>query len=68
MTVDTGDGYTVSSETGAASMGLSDNDEPTPEVNITASQGGCEGENVTFTLTAAPAPTSAHAPNSVRKS
>ena len=31
---------------------------PTPEVNITASSGGTEGSNVTFTVTANPAPTS----------
>ncbi len=30
---------------------------PTPEVNITASSGGTEGSNVTFTVTANPAPT-----------
>ncbi len=30
---------------------------PTPEVNITASSGGTEGSNVTFTVTASPAPT-----------
>ena len=30
---------------------------PTPEVNITASSGGAEGSNVTFTVTASPAPT-----------
>ncbi len=31
---------------------------PTPEVNITASSGGAEGTNVTFTVSANPAPTS----------
>ncbi len=30
---------------------------PTPEVNLTASSGGTEGSNVTFTVTASPAPT-----------
>ena len=38
------------------------NDDPkvvTPQVNITSSAGGTEGDNVSFTITATPAPTSA---------
>ncbi|MCY4168734.1 MAG: hypothetical protein OXE82_10695, partial [Rhodobacter sp.] len=53
-----GDGYTVGS-LAARSVDILDNDDPSvPEVNITASAGGTEGEAATFTLTAAPAPAS----------
>ncbi len=53
-----GDGYTVGS-LAAGSVDILDNDEPSvPQVNITASAGGTEGEAATFTLTATPAPAS----------
>ena len=51
-----GDGYTVSSSNGAATVTVADND--VPEVNITGSASGTEGQNVTFTLTTNPAPAS----------
>ena len=54
-----GDGYTVGS-LAARSVDILDNDDPSvPQVNITASAGGTEGEAATFTLTATPAPASA---------
>ena len=68
LTVNSGSDYTV----GPLSAGIAlvrDNDDgapeqqsppqppPTPEVNITSAAGGTEGSNVTFTLSANPAPT-----------
>ncbi|MDE0673887.1 MAG: putative Ig domain-containing protein, partial [bacterium] len=60
VTLRPGVGYTVAADKGTASVRVADNDglPSAPEVNITASQGGSEGENVTFTLTATPAPAS----------
>ena len=49
-------GYTVSSSQGAATVAVSDDDEPTPEVSISAGNGVTEGGDATFTLTASPAP------------
>ncbi len=46
------------SETTATRLIIIDDDPPTPEVNITNASGGTEGDNVTFTVTASPAPTS----------
>ncbi len=40
-----------------AEMAAQQTPPPTPEVNITAAAGGTEGSNVTFTVTASPAPT-----------
>ena len=60
VTVDTGDGYTVSSSDGSASVGVADDDDPppaTPVVRISGASSGEEGEDVTFTLSATPAPT-----------
>ncbi|MYD98812.1 MAG: hypothetical protein F4X98_15695, partial [Gammaproteobacteria bacterium] len=55
-TLQSGNGYTVSSSNGAATVAVADND--VPEVNVTGAAGGTEGGNVTFTLTANPAPAS----------
>ena len=57
-TLQTGQGYTVSSTQGAATVSVTDNDlpPPTPEVNVTGAVSGPEGQDVTFTLTANPAP------------
>ncbi|MXZ90989.1 MAG: hypothetical protein F4W95_10845 [Chloroflexi bacterium] len=59
VTVDAGDGYTVSTTQGAATVGVADNDDPppaAPEVNISGATSGEEGQDVTFTLLATPAP------------
>ena len=58
-TVNAGSGYTVSSSQGAATVGVSDNDDaPTPVVSVTAGSGVTEGGDATFTVTASPAPAS----------
>ncbi len=58
-TVNAGSGYTVSSSQGAATVGVSDNDDaPTPVVSVTAGSGVTEGGDATFTVTASPAPVS----------
>ncbi len=54
-TLQSGQGYAVSSSQGSATVTVADNDLP-PEVNVTGSAGGEEGQDVTFTLTATPAP------------
>ena len=54
-TLQSGSGYTVSSSNGAASVSVAD-DDATPEVNVTSAVSGPEGQAVTFTLTANPAP------------
>ena len=57
-TVNAGSGYTVSSSQGAATVGVADNDAAsTPVVSVTAGSGVTEGGDVTFTVTASPAPT-----------
>ncbi|MCY4331137.1 MAG: leucine-rich repeat protein, partial [Cyanobacteria bacterium MAG CAR1_bin_15] len=56
-TVTAGTGYTVGS-VATASVAVADNDVP-PEVNITSAAGGSEGDDVTFVITATPAPTAA---------
>ena len=56
-TLQSGSGYTVSSANGAASVSVSD-DDATPQVNITSAASGPEGQDVSFTLTANPAPAS----------
>ena len=56
-TVNAGSGYTVSSSQGAATVAVSDNDDAsTPVVSVTAGSGVTEGGDVTFTVTASPAP------------
>ena len=57
-TVTAGTGYTVGS-VATASVAVADNDVPPPEVNITSAAGGSEGADVTFVITATPAPTAA---------
>ena len=58
-TVNAGSGYTVSSTQGAATVGVSDNDDaPTPEVSVSAGSGVTEGGDAVFTVTASPAPSS----------
>ena len=57
-TLQSGSGYTVSSSQGAATVAVSDDDHPTPEVSITAGSGITEGGTATFTITANPAPAS----------
>ena len=58
-TVNAGSGYTVSSSQGAATVGVSDNDDaPTPVVSVSAGSGVTEGGDATFTVTASPAPSS----------
>jgi len=59
-TVDAGSGYTVSSSQSAATVTVADNDDaPRPVVSITGSLGGSEGESVSFTISANPAPPAA---------
>ncbi len=56
-TISSGTGYTVSSNAGAATVAVSDDDAPTlPEISITAGSGVTEGTAASFTLTASPAP------------
>ena len=56
-TISSGTGYTVSSNAGAATVAVSDDDAPTlPEISITAGSGVTEGTAASFTLTATPAP------------
>ena len=58
-TVNAGSGYTVSSSQGAATVGVSDNDDaPTPVVSVTGGTGITEGGDAAFTVTASPAPAS----------
>ncbi len=49
-------GYTVSATQGAATVNVADDDEPTPEVSISAGNGVTEGGDATFTITASPVP------------
>ncbi len=49
-------GYTVSATQGAATVSVADDDDPAPEVSITAGSGVTEGGDATFTITANPAP------------
>ena len=56
-TISSGTGYTVSSNAGAATVAVSDDDALTlPEISITAGSGVTEGTAASFTLTASPAP------------
>ena len=59
-TLDTGEGYTVSSSSGAATVAVADDDDPappTPEISIAAGSDITEGSDASFTLTASPTPT-----------
>ena len=56
-TVDSGNGYTVSTSSGAATVAVSDDD--VPEISISAGSGVTEGSNASFTITASPTPASA---------
>ncbi len=60
-TLSTGTGYTVSGTTNAATVAVSDDDDPpaTPVISIAAGSGVTEGANASFTVTASPTPTSA---------
>ena len=61
-TVDTGTGYTVSSNNGSATVAISDDDDPppaTPVISIASGSDVTEGSAATFTITASPAPTAA---------
>ena len=59
-TVSSGQGYTVSSTAGTATVAVADDD--VPEISIASNGDITEGDNATFILTANPAP---HAPLSV---
>ena len=63
ITVNTGNGYTVSSSAGAATVAVSDDD--VPEISVDAGSGITEGGDASFTITANPAP---HAALSVKVS
>ena len=61
-TLSTGTGYTVSGTNNAATVAVSDDDDPlpaTPTISIAAGSGVTEGSDATFTVTATPAPTTA---------
>ena len=48
--------HTVSATQGAATVIVADNDDPIPEVSVTAGSGVTEGGDATFTITASPVP------------
>ncbi len=50
-----GVGYDLGADK-SATVGVADDDDPLPQVDITASSGGTEGASAVFTLTASPAP------------
>ncbi|MDE0644094.1 MAG: hypothetical protein OXH95_08220 [bacterium] len=59
VTVNAYSGYTVSSSQGTATVVVADDDVPlpvTPEISVTAGAGVVEGGDVSFTVTANPAP------------
>ncbi len=59
VTVDAGDGYTVSGAQGSASVAVSDDDDPppvVPEISVSGGGGVTEGGDASFTVTASPAP------------
>ena len=61
-TLSTGTGYTVSGTNKAATVAVSDDDDPpvvTPVISIAAGSSITEGADASFTVTASPAPTSA---------
>ena len=61
-TLSTGSGYTVSGTNNAATVAVSDDDDPppvTPTISISAGSSITEGCDASFTVTASPTPTSA---------
>ena len=59
-TLSTGTGYTVSGTSNAATVAVSDDDDPlpaTPVITIAAGSDATEGADASFTVTATPAPT-----------
>ena len=61
-TLTTGTGYTVSGSNNAATVAVSDDDDPplaTPNISVAAGSSITEGGNASFTVTASPNPTSA---------
>ncbi|MYE97765.1 MAG: hypothetical protein F4X28_10565, partial [Acidimicrobiaceae bacterium] len=60
VTVDAGNGYTVSTTQGTATVDVTDNDDPppvvVPQISITAGSAVTEGASASFTVTATPAP------------
>ena len=54
-TLESGDGYTVSSTQGSATVNVVDDDLPKPVVSITGGSGVTEGGAAEFTITASPA-------------
>ncbi len=57
-TVAAGDGYAPHGSDGEAEVAVRDDDEPAPDVSISAGSGVTEGGAATFTLSATPAPVS----------
>ncbi len=55
-TVSIGTGYTVSATKSAATVAVSDDDDPLPVVSIVGGSAVTEGGNATYTLTASPQP------------
>ena len=55
-TVSSGTGYTVSTARSAATVAVSDDDDPVPVVSIVGGSAVTEGGSATFTLSASPAP------------
>ena len=55
LTLNAGTGYTVSSNNGAATVAVADNDG-TPQISVTGGNGITEGGSASFTITASPAP------------
>ncbi len=54
-TLESGEGYTVSSAQGSATVNVVDDDLPKPVVSISGGSGVTEGGNAEFTITASPA-------------
>ena len=55
-TVSSGTGYTVSATKSAATVAVSDDDDPLPVISIVGGSAVTEGGNATYTLTASPQP------------
>ena len=55
-TVGSGTGYTVSATKSAATVAVSDDDDPLPVISIVGGSAVTEGGNATYTLTASPSP------------
>ena len=58
VTINPGEGYVIAPGFGTATVAVEDNDDPTPEISITAGNGITEGGSATYTITANPAPAS----------